>query len=50
MFFCAKIRFIENFDGIVCPVVAFPAQHHGFILEKDKDLDFSYCFTYDLPG
>ena len=46
--FCATMtRFIENFDAIICPVVAFPAQPHGFILEKDKDLGFSYCFTYN---
>ena len=49
--FCASmIRFIENYDAIVCPVVAYPAQHHGFILEKDMDLGFSYCFTYNLTG
>ena len=49
--FCATMtRFIENFDAIICPVVAFPAQQHGFILEKDKDLGFSYCFTYNLTG
>jgi amidase len=50
MFCGAMIRFIENYDVIVCPVVAFPAQRHGFILEKDKDLGFSYCFTYNLTG
>jgi amidase len=49
--FCSTmIRFIENYDVIICPVVAFPAQPHGFILEKDKDLGFSYCFTYNLIG
>ena len=49
--FCSEmIRFIENYDVIICPVVAFPAQPHGFILEKDKDLGFSYCFTYNLTG
>lgn len=49
--FCATMtRFIENFDAIICPVLAFPAQKHGFILEKDKDLGFSYCFTYNLTG
>ena len=41
---------MENYDVIICPVVAFPAQNHGFILEKDKDLGFSYCFTYNLTG
>ena len=50
MFCSAMIRFIENYDVIICPVVAFPAQPHGFILEKDKDLGFSYCFTYNLTG
>ena len=50
MFCSAMIRFMENYDVIICPVVAFPAQHHGFILEKDKDLGFSYCFTYNLTG
>jgi amidase len=51
--FCTTmIRFIENYDVIICPVVAFPAQRHGFILEKEKDLDlgFSYCSTYNLTG
>jgi amidase len=50
MFCSSMIRFIENYDVIICPVVAFPAQPHGFILEKDKDLGFSYCFTYNLTG
>jgi amidase len=49
--FCATmVRFIEGYDVVICPVVAFPAQHHGFIMEKDKDLGFSYCFTYNLTG
>ena len=49
--FCATmIRFIQSYDAIICPVVAFPALHHGFILEKDTDLGFSYCFTYNLTG
>ena len=49
--FCKKmIRFMEKYDVIICPVVAFPAQKHGFILEKDKDLGFSYAFTYNLTG
>jgi amidase len=43
-------RFMENFDAIICPALAFPAQHHGFILEEGKDLAFSYCFTYNLTG
>jgi len=50
MFCSAMNRFIETYDVIICPVVAFPAQRHGFILEKDKDLGFSYCFTYNLTG
>jgi amidase len=49
--FCGTMtHFIEKYDVIICPVVAFPAQPHGFILEKDKDLGFSYCFTYNLTG
>ncbi len=49
--FCTAMNhFIENFDAIICPAVAFPALHHGFILEKDTDLGFSYCFTYNLTG
>jgi amidase len=50
MFCAAMIRFIESYDVIICPVVAFPAQRHGFILEKDKDLGFSYCSSYNLTG
>jgi amidase len=50
MFCAAMVRFIERYDAIICPVVAFPAQHHGFIQEKEKDLGFSYCFTYNLTG
>jgi amidase len=49
--FCsAMTRFFENYDVIICPVLAFPAQEHGFIMQKDKDLGFSYCFTYNLTG
>lgn len=49
--FCSKmIQFMQKYDVIICPVIAFPAQPHGFILEKDKDLGFSYCFTYNLTG
>jgi amidase len=49
--FCNKmIRYMHKYDAIICPVVAFPAQPHGFILEKGKDLGFSYCFTYNLTG
>ena len=49
--YCNKmIRFLQKYDVIICPVLAFPAQTHGFILEKDKDLGFSYCFTYNLTG
>ena len=49
--FCsAMTRFFENYDVIICPVIAFPAQEHGFIMQKDKDLGFSYCFTYNLTG
>ena len=50
MFCAAMVRFVEGYDVVICPVVAFPAQHHGFIMEKDKDLGFSYCFTYNLTG
>jgi hypothetical protein len=50
VFFSAMVRFIEGYDIVICPVVAFPAQHCGFIMEKDKDLSFSYCFTYNLTG
>ncbi|HVP79669.1 MAG TPA: amidase [Thermodesulfobacteriota bacterium] len=49
--FCsAMTRFFENYDVIICPVIAFPAQEHGFIMQKDKDLGFSYCFSYNLTG
>jgi amidase len=49
--FCsAMIRFVEKYDVVICPVVAFSAQPHGFILKKDMDLGFSYCFTYNLTG
>jgi amidase len=49
--FCNEmISFIRQYDVIICPVLAFPAQNHGYILDKDKDLGFSYCFTYNLTG
>jgi amidase len=50
MFSGAMLRFIKNYDAIICPVVAFPAQPHGITLDKEKDLGFSYCFTYNLTG
>jgi amidase len=50
MYCAAMTRFMADYDVIICPAVAFPAQPHGFILEKDKDLGFSYCFTYNLTG
>lgn len=50
MFCGAMLRFMKKYDVIICPVAAFPAQPHGFILEKDKDLGFSYGFTYNLTG
>jgi amidase len=49
--FCEKmIHFMQNYDVIICPVVAFPAKTHGFILDEKNDLGFSYCFTYNLTG
>ena len=50
MFCSTMIHFMKEYDVIICPVVAYPAEPHGFILEKDKDLGFSYCFTYNLTG
>jgi len=50
MFCSTMIHFMKKHDVIICPVVAYPAEPHGFILEKDKDLGFSYCFTYNLTG
>ncbi|MFC1910582.1 amidase [Chloroflexota bacterium] len=49
--FCGRmLNFIQKYDAIICPVVAFPAQPHGTTLNKEKDLGFSYCFTYNLTG
>ena len=49
--FCETMTcFIENFGAVICPVVAFAAQKRGFILEKDKDLGFSYCVMCNLTG
>ena len=50
MFCSTMIHFMKKYDVIICPVIAYPAEPHGFILEKDKDLGFSYCFTYNLTG
>lgn len=50
MFCGAMLRFLKKYDVIICPVAAFPAQPHGFILEEGKDPGFSYTFTYNLTG
>ncbi|MGD8566223.1 MAG: amidase, partial [Candidatus Bathyarchaeota archaeon] len=44
------LSFMEQYDGIICPVCAFPAQPHGTTLKAEKIFAFSYTITYNLTG
>lgn len=50
MFRRDMLRFMEEYDVIICPTVAFPAPPHGITLDDDKIPGFSYTFTYNLTG
>ena len=42
--------FIQDYDVILCPVCAFPAQPHGSTLDEDMRKGFSYTAPYNLTG
>lgn len=44
------LSFIEKYDGIICPVCAFPAQPHGTTMKAERIPAFSYTMTYNLTG
>ena len=44
----AMLRFMENWDAILCPVAAFPGMVHGSTY--DRLPSFSYTMTYNLTG
>lgn len=50
MFRGAMLRFMEEYDVIISPANAFPAPPHGITLDDNKNLGFSYTFTYNLTG
>ena len=46
----AMHTFMQDYDVILCPVCAFPAQPHGSTLDDKKRLGFSYTGAYNLTG
>ena len=46
----AMHAFIQNYDVILCPVSAFPAQPHGFSNDEKLGKGFSYAHTYNITG
>ena len=42
------LNFFQNYDVIICPVVATPAKLHGLALKEIKDL--TYTMSYNLVG
>ena len=46
----AMHTFMQNYDVILCPVCAFPAQPHGRTLEKQAGKADSFAGTYNITG
>ena len=46
----AMHTFMQDYDVILCPVCAFPAQPHGTTMNEEMRLGFSYTGTYNLTG
>ena len=46
----AMLGFMRNYDVIICPVAAFPAQPHGESLEDRNQPGMSYTATYNITG
>ena len=46
----AMHTFMQDYDVILCPVCAFPAQPHGTTLGDERRLGFSYTGAYNLTG
>ncbi len=46
----SMVSFMENYDAILCPVSAYPAQPHETTLKAEKIPAFSYTMTYNLTG
>ena len=44
------LGFMQNYDVIICPVAAFPAQPHGESLEDRNQPGMSYTATYNITG
>jgi amidase len=44
------LSFMENYDALICPACAFPAQPHGTTLKAAKIPAYSYTMTYNLTG
>ena len=44
------LGFMQDYDVIVCPVAAFPAQPHGESLEDRNQPGMSYTATYNITG
>ena len=46
----AMHTFIQDYDVILCPVTAFPAQPHGFTSDENTGKGFSYAHVYSITG
>jgi amidase len=44
------LSFMHEFDAIICPVCAFPAQPHGTTIAAKNIPAFSYTMTHNLTG
>lgn len=44
------LAFMQDYDAIICPVVAHPAPPHDTLLDADGQKRLSYTITYNLAG
>ncbi len=44
------LRFIENYDALLSPVMPYPALPHGTGFDDDKRIGFGYAQMHNLTG
>jgi len=44
------LRFIENYDALLSPVMPYPALLHGTGFDDDKRIGFGYAQMHNLPA
>jgi amidase len=46
----SMLRFIENYDALLSPVMPYPALLHGTGFDDDKRIGFGYAQMHNLTG